>query len=158
MILPNKISHASASLKGGEALTIRPVTAQILEAYAAVLSQLAPVNLDLAGIMKAYGRLLVIPDLWPFAGLVNDHVISCATLFCEPKLIREGRFAGRIEDVVVDAAWRGKHVGEAMILHLVNVARFVGCRKITLSCADANVGFYTRCGFRPHEHSMRLDL
>lgn len=45
-----------------------------------------------------------------------------------------------------------------MIEKLVDIAQEANCYKVILSCSKANVGFYEKCGFYPHEISMRLDI
>ena len=34
----------------------------------------------------------------------------------------------------------------------------MGCYKAILTCADSNLGFYERLGFRRHENSLRYDI
>ena len=53
---------------------------------------------------------------------------------------------GHIEDVVVDAAARGTHVGVRLVTALLDAARAAGCYKVILDCAEHNVAFYERAG------------
>lgn len=75
---------------------------------------------------------------------------------------------GRIGRMAVLAAWRGKGVGEALVLALVDQARARGWREVALHAQLPARVFYTRQGFLPdgevfeeagiaHQH-MRLAL
>ena len=44
-----------------------------------------------------------------------NKIISCATLFVEPKFIHECGKVGHVEDVVVDVACRGQKLGKKII-------------------------------------------
>lgn len=88
----------------------------------------------------------------------GGRVVGAATLIVEQKLIHGGHRAGRIEDVVVDRQFRRQGIGRRLIEGLCDLAAERGCYKVVLCCAEDNVGFYERCGFRLHEVGMRKDL
>ncbi|MEX0716767.1 MAG: GNAT family N-acetyltransferase [Planctomycetaceae bacterium] len=88
----------------------------------------------------------------------DGRVVGAATLIVERKLIHGGGRAGRIEDVVVDQRLRQRGIGRLLIERLCELAAELGCYKIVLCCDASNMGFYERCGFRPHEVGMRKDL
>ena len=71
----------------------------------------------------------------------DSKIVSCATLFIEPKFIHDCGFVGHIEDVVIDKAYRGQNLGKQIINFLTNKAEELGCYKILLDCYDKNVGF-----------------
>jgi glucosamine-phosphate N-acetyltransferase len=75
----------------------------------------------------------------------NNKIISCATLFIEPKFIHDCGFVGHVEDVVVDKLCRGQKLGKKIIDFLNSEAERLGCYKILLDCSDKNVGFYQKC-------------
>lgn len=77
----------------------------------------------------------------------GKKIISCATLFLEPKFIHECGFVGHIEDVVIDKTCRGQKLGKKIIDFLTNEAERLGCYKILLDCSDKNVGFYIKCDY-----------
>ncbi|GAB0496816.1 hypothetical protein MMPV_008137 [Pyropia vietnamensis] len=79
---------------------------------------------------------------------------ATATLLVERKLIRGGASVGHIEDVVVDARFRGKGLGRRMMDALTDEARRRGCYKVILDCAESNVPFYERCGYATKELQM----
>ena len=74
-----------------------------------------------------------------------NKIISCATLFVEPKFIHSCGKVGHVEDVVVDVACRGQKLGKKIIDFLGQEAERLGCYKILLDCSDKNVKFYEKC-------------
>jgi ribosomal protein S18 acetylase RimI-like enzyme len=61
-------------------------------------------------------------------------------------------FKGRIEDVVVDEAGRGKGIGEALCRAALELARDVGAKNVSLTSAphrEAANRLYVRLGFEP---------
>lgn len=85
---------------------------------------------------------------------LSTTLAATATLLVERKLIRGGAFAGHIEDVVVDAQFRGSGLGRRMVDALTDEARRRGCYKVILDCAESNVPFYERCGYATKELQM----
>ena len=107
-------------------------------------------------------------------------MLACGTLLVERKLIRGAGCAGHVEDVVVDAAARGRGVGKALLDALVAKARALGCYKarqacppeksveararadvcaagqVILDCSEENQAFYAKCGFARKEVQMAL--
>ena len=110
-------------------------------------------------------------------------MLACGTLLIERKLIRGAGCAGHVEDVVVDAAARGRGVGKALLDALVAKAQALGCYKaremqrlgscvralaltlrrprgaqVILDCSEENQAFYAKCGFKRKEVQMALYL
>jgi glucosamine-phosphate N-acetyltransferase len=88
----------------------------------------------------------------------TGSLVACGTLLVERKLIRNAGCAGHVEDVVVDATFRGGGVGKLLLSALVAAARAAGCYKVILDCSEANTGFYAKCGFTRKEVQMALYL
>eukprot|EP00741_Cyanophora_paradoxa_P020804 tig00021312_g20083.t1 len=84
----------------------------------------------------------------------KGRVVASARLLVERKFTRGCSLCGHIEDVVVDETYRGKNLGKCVIDELVSVAKAAGCYKVILDCADKNVPFYEKCGFKLHEVHM----
>lgn len=66
-----------------------------------------------------------------------------------------------IDDICVDEAARGQHVGEAIYRHIVDYARSKGCYNITLNVWTLNPGamkFYEKMGLTPYRVSMEQIL
>merc|ERR1711972_907777 len=72
--------------------------------------------------------------------------------------VRAGTNVGHIEDIVVDSAHRGQGIAKKLMDALREESVATQCRKVILDCADHNVGFYEKCGYKPFERQMRLDL
>lgn len=73
-------------------------------------------------------------------------VCAIGTVFFEFKITHDGCVVAHIEDIVVDAAYRGHGLGRLLIQALCSAAhQEEKCRKISLNCSKANVPFYERC-------------
>ena len=90
----------------------------------------------------------------------EDEVLGYA--FCQ---IRSQPFSANmipfrslfIDDLCVDEAARGRHVGKRLIEFVRNEAARLGCYEVTLNVwegNDAAMGFYRAMGFRPKETQM----
>ena len=56
---------------------------------------------------------------------------------------------GRIEDVVVSDAYRGRQLGKLLLETLTILGReYVGCYKMSLECKDSLVDFYGQFGYK----------
>lgn len=84
----------------------------------------------------------------------DGRVLGTGSVMVEPKFIRSGRPCGHIEDIVVDKNTRGLKLGKRIISSLVDHCKERGCYKVILDCADNNVPFYEKCGFKPKERQM----
>lgn len=66
-----------------------------------------------------------------------------------------------IDDLCVDEACRGKHVGQALYDHTLAYARQIGCRRVTLNvwCGnDSAMRFYEKQGLKPRNIHMETIL
>lgn len=63
---------------------------------------------------------------------------------------------GHIGRMAVLSRWRGKGVGNAILDHLVTIARSLGLKEVWLSAQTSVVGFYTKNGFVPEGDVYRL--
>lgn len=86
--------------------------------------------------------MLVVEDL------ALKRICASGTVVVEPKFIHSAGFVGHLEDLVVDSGLRGKGIGRRVTDQLKAFARSKGCYKIILDCAEANVPFYEKCGFK----------
>ena len=80
------------------------------------------------------------------------------------------RFGGRlmedvttlyIDDICVDEAARGRHVGQALYQYIVDYARSIGCHNVTLNVWSCNPGamrFYEKQGMKPYKVGMETIL
>ena len=66
-----------------------------------------------------------------------------------------------IDDISVDEAARGRHVGTMIYEHILDFARSCGCYNVTLNVWSCNPGamkFYERLGLVPYKVSMEKVL
>ena len=66
-----------------------------------------------------------------------------------------------IDDICVDEAARGKHVGRAIYEHILSFAREMGCYNVTLNVWNCNPGamkFYEKLGLEPYKIGMEKIL
>lgn len=77
-----------------------------------------------------------------------QHVLA---LDAEERPIGTGRLTpdGRIGRMAVLAGWRGRGVGEALLDALIERARQLGWRELSLHAQASAIGFYARRGFLP---------
>ena len=59
---------------------------------------------------------------------------------------------------MVDSAERGRGLGKIIVAAVREAAEVTGCYKCILDCAEANVPFYEKCGFKRKEICMALYL
>ena len=66
-----------------------------------------------------------------------------------------------IDDLCVDEALRGRHIGKALYEAALDLARKEGCYNLTLnvwSCNPSAIGFYEALGMKPQKIGMELVL
>ena len=66
-----------------------------------------------------------------------------------------------IDDLCVDEARRGEHIGRALYEHTVAFAKESGCYNLTLnvwSCNESAMRFYEKCGLLPQKVGMEKIL
>ncbi|VAI33783.1 unnamed protein product [Triticum turgidum subsp. durum] len=113
--------------------------------------------LELGDLSKGFCDLLA--QLSPSAPLTEDSFRSRfaeLAVLVERKFIRRCGTVGHVEDVVVDAAARGRGLGERVVRRLVEHASARGCYKVILNCTPELRGFYAKCGFMEKNVQMGL--
>lgn len=78
-------------------------------------------------------------------GVCDGKIVAFGTCLVTTTL--EGRL-GKIENIVVCESQRGKGLGRDIILLLKDQATKSGATKLGLYCADKNVEFYSKLGFK----------
>ena len=66
-----------------------------------------------------------------------------------------------IDDLCVDEAIRGRHIGRKLYDHVLAYARENGCYNVTLNvwrCNEAAMKFYRSCGLKPQKVGMEILL
>lgn len=91
----------------------------------------------------------------------DGRIIASAVSVLVPNVTHDGRPYAILENVVVDAAERGRGVGEALVRHLAEEARQEGCYKVALTSNKRRAGahrFYTRIGFIATHEGFRIEF
>jgi GNAT superfamily N-acetyltransferase len=133
-------------------LVIRPAGPADLPQLLALYIHLDPADesppLDLAArrldALRAYRGSAVL------VGLSASSVVASCTLIVIPNLTRGGRSYGLIENVVTDAAYRGRGYGKQMLQAAVTAAWQADCYKVMLmngSKKPSTLAFYASAGF-----------
>ena len=97
---------------------------------------------------------------------VDDGDAVLGYVFCELRLppfanTMRPRKSLFIDDLCVDEACRGQHIGEALFRFALEEARRLGCADVTLNVWEGNDGakrFYEKMGMRPKETQMEYLL
>lgn len=66
-----------------------------------------------------------------------------------------------IDDLCVDEALRGQHIGRALYEYVLNYAKENGCYNVTLNvwaCNESAMRFYESCGLKPQNFGMEAIL
>ncbi|HEX6136257.1 MAG TPA: GNAT family N-acetyltransferase [Casimicrobiaceae bacterium] len=105
-----------------------------------------------AALTRALGLFLARPELgFVWLARAGDAVVG-ACVVCHAISTSRGGLVAKLDDVTIDARWRGKGVGTAMLSALVRHLREAGCGRIDTACHRDNARafrFYERQGFRP---------
>ena len=80
--------------------------------------------------------------------LESGLVCAAGTMVIESKFIHECGRIGHLEDVVVHYGLRAKGLGKRVVERAAELAQEHGCYKILVDCAEKNVAFYEKCGFK----------
>ncbi|XP_052167244.1 glucosamine 6-phosphate N-acetyltransferase 1 [Oryza glaberrima] len=161
--LPTAAAEAAAGGGDGdgEAYRIRPLElADISRGFLGLLNQLSPspplteeafrARFEELAALGADHLVLVAEDA------ATGRLAAAGAVLVERKFIRRCGRVGHVEDVVVDAAARGRGLGERVVRRLVEHARGRGCYKVILNCTPELTGFYAKCGFVEKNVQMGL--
>ena len=85
---------------------------------------------------------------------IMNKVTACGSIFIEKKFIHNLGSVGHIEDIVVNKNHRKKGLGKMIINKLTEYAKEQKCYKVILDCAEENVKFYEKCGYKNKGISM----
>ena len=77
----------------------------------------------------------------------KGRVVATGTLLMELKFIHNASKRGRIEDLVVDEAYREHRLGSFLLELLTTLGKELGAYKMTLDCKDDVAGFYKKYGY-----------
>lgn len=74
-------------------------------------------------------------------------IVGSGTIIFEPKIIRNGKYVGHIEDIVVSETCRSMGIAKKIIDDMVSLAKEKGCYKVILDCNTRLSEFYEKFGF-----------
>lgn len=97
-----------------------------------------------------FQRLLTLAPRGCFLAYSDRRKIGLATT------TSYGREAAWIGNVVVEKAYRGKHIGAGLVRHAVGYLQKSGVKRIILYCFDEHVEFYKNLGFEKDARFARL--
>ena len=86
--------------------------------------------------------------------------------FCQITEVKEDRLLQDrktlyIDDLCVDEAARGKHIGSALLEFVRDYAKLIDCQAITLNVWEGNdsaIRFYQNMGMQPQKTGMEMEL
>lgn len=124
----------------------------------ATLSQLSAVEpLSEESFSILVNRMLA-QDKHVFLKIVDDKVVSTASVYIEYKITRGGALAAHVEDVATAKGMENRGYARELLRHIQDYARKRGCYKLVLHCKEHLVNFYTKSGFVSSGVNMRLSL
>lgn len=82
--------------------------------------------------------------------IINDNfeIIASGTVIIEPKIIRNCKNVGHIEDIVVTKHMRGKGICQKILDSLKNESIEKNCYKVVLNCKNNLKKVYIKNGFK----------
>lgn len=131
---------------------------EIIEQYIKLLSQLT--EAPMLSKDEFMNNLLEIKNmgyiyLCYYTNTENKiSIIGSGTIIFEPKIIRNGKYVGHIEDIVVDNNFRSIGISKKIIDKLILFAKEKDCYKIILDCKANLCDFYEKNGFERHGVQM----
>ena len=111
-------------------------------------------------------ELLLKDETSPILVFVDENDLVLGHCFCsyqqhkDHSILTDVRTL-HIDDLCVDEAFRGQHIGKALYEAAVKLARETGCYNLTLnvwSCNPSALRFYESCGLVPQKIGMELIL
>ncbi|KAM0681590.1 Glucosamine-phosphate N-acetyltransferase-like protein [Glugoides intestinalis] len=86
----------------------------------------------------------------------TNRVLGTASIFYEPKYIRECATKAYIEDVCVASYAQKRGIGKKLVVFLEEKAINDGCYKIILTCNEQKEYFYQKMNFKKTEIAMSI--
>lgn len=86
-----------------------------------------------------------------YIGEINNdsfEIVASGTIIIEPKIIRNGKSVGHIEDIVVTKHMRGKGISQKILNLLKTNAIENNCYKVILNCDSKVKNVYLKNGFQ----------
>ncbi len=126
---------------------VTSITPELLAAFERLLPQLTqspiPTRVELQALIDSPSQLI----LARYPGKTGSIVgAACLGVFRTPSGLH-----AHIEDVIVDESMRGKGIGEGLVRVLLDIARQMGLKGVSLTCNPRRVAaneLYKKMGFK----------
>lgn len=127
--------------------SVTTITPELLAAFERLIPQLTqapiPTSDELNKLIESPSRLIIARHPDASGPIVGS---ACLGVFRTPSGVH-----AHVEDVIVDEALRGQGLGEALVNALLEIAREMGLRGVSLTCNPRRVAanqLYKKMGFR----------
>jgi GNAT superfamily N-acetyltransferase len=118
-------------------------------------------DFDIKSAQAIWERIESCPDHHVFVAILAGNIAGTWSQLIIDNLAHRGSPTSLVENVVVDATFRGLGIGKAMMHEAMRHARAKGCYKLALSSnlrrTDAH-RFYDQLGFERHGISFLVEL
>jgi ribosomal protein S18 acetylase RimI-like enzyme len=132
---------------------VETVTPELLAAFERLIPQLTKAPVPTPTELQ---KLIDSPSVLILARIpgADGQIIGAATLgvFRTPSGLH-----AHVEDVIVDESGRGQGIGEALVNHLLQIAREMGLKGVSLTCNPRRLAanqLYQKMGFEKWETNM----
>jgi ribosomal protein S18 acetylase RimI-like enzyme len=101
------------------------------------------------------------PNQLLLVGEIDGRIVASLQLTFIPGIAHQGAWRAQVEAVRVARELRGQRIGEAMMRHVIALARERGCDRMQLTtnkARDDAQRFYRRLGFVASHEGMKLRL
>ncbi len=131
------------------------------EQVTSLLVQLWPKKVqNLSKLRGIYERALIATNQRYFVAVESGLIVGFVSLSLKNSLWEAGPLAN-IDEMVVDEEHRGEGIGSALMEHVIDTARKLGCGRIELDSAfhrtDAHA-FYEKKGFEQRAYLFTMQL
>jgi ribosomal protein S18 acetylase RimI-like enzyme len=109
----------------------------------------------------AFGALEADPNQLLLVGEIDARIVASLQLTFIPGIAHQGAWRAQVEAVRVARDMRGQRIGEAMMRHVIALAKERGCALVQLTtnkARDDAQRFYRRLGFTASHEGMKLRL
>ena len=131
-------------------IQVRPCSAEDFDAVVSLLAQLWPNDIfQPASLRKVFDRVLTSERQFYLCAEDDGKVIGFGSLTLKNNLWPQGP-VGNVDELVVDAGYRGRGVGKRLLDELTSLAQTKGCRRFELDSGHHRKeahAFYARQGF-----------
>ena len=111
--------------------------------------------------IEAFDAIEADPNRLLLVGDIESRIVASLQLTFIPGIAHQGAWRAQVEAVRVAGDLRSRQIGEAMMRHVIELARERGCALVQLTtnkARDDAQRFYRRLGFIASHEGMKLRL